>query len=430
MSFNYKKGLSLYQFCAYLLLPVMLVNMTVSENKWEIFGFSFAVPLYILTIVFAWYIVLKTRYSVLLFGMLLLAVTMRLMDLIASGDSFRYLSYIPLAWIYMMAGATIYGNTPKLLHKQLVVFLALCVPIMIAQILGVSQWVMVWDTSFLDNSLSSFTNDDVGKFKDIALYPTLFVNLDDFQNVIGQARPAGLTHNNNVLSIFISLAIALNIAIDRLSRLTLSDMFITLAAVLSMSKLVFGTAILIYVGYIFFGSRQKKFISLKLILIFMFALVLYYLMFPGLFLSHFSVGRVMTSIMLRLVDLIGALGLSDILPSIAALGELYRPGAHYIIGEGYTLWATVLRSPYAIYLIALIVIVLGLYYLRVRRINPRDAIVYKVTLLVCVFTQFSVPFYQQNSFQLIIGFALFPLFRKLWSKDICKIVDSVGKKHT
>ena len=104
MSFNYKKGLSLYQFCAYLLLPVMLVNMTVSENKWEIFGFSFAVPLYILTIVFAWYIVLKTRYSVLLFGMLLLAVTMRLMDLIASGDSFRYLSYIPLAWIYMMAG--------------------------------------------------------------------------------------------------------------------------------------------------------------------------------------------------------------------------------------------------------------------------------------------------------------------------------------
>ncbi len=418
MSFNYKKGLSLYQFCAYLLLPIMLVNMSVSENKWEIFGFSLAVPLYILTIVIAWYIVLQTRYSLLASGMLLLAVTMRLMDLFGLGDSFRYLSYIPLACIYMIAGAAIYGNTPTLLHKQLVVFLVLCVPIMIAQTLGVSQWLMVWDTSFLDDSFSEFTSDDVGKFKDIALYPTLFVDLDDLHYVIGQARPAGLSYANNILSIFISLAIAVNIAIDRLSRLTLSDIFITVAAVLSMSKLVFGISILIYVGFIFFGSKQKKFISLKLIVIFIFALALYYFLFPGLLLSNVSEGMVMTSMMLRLMDLIGALGLSDIFPSIAALGELYHPGAHYEIGEGYTLWATVFRSPYAIYMIALLVVVLGLYYLRIGRISPRMALVYKVTLFASVLTQFGVPFYQQNSFQLIIGFALFPIFKKLWSQNI------------
>jgi hypothetical protein len=363
-------------------------------------------------------------------GMLLLVVIMRLLALLGLGDSFHNLSFLPLAFIFMIAGAAIYGSAPKLLHKQLVVFLAFCVPIMIGQILGISPWLMVWDTSFLEGGLSyksGFTIDDVGKFKDLALYPTLFVNADDVNFVLGQARPSGLTHNNNVVSLFISLAIALNIAIDRSLRLTLSDIFISLAAVLSMSKLVFGMAILIYVGYLFFGSRQKKFISFKLIILFIFTLALYFFMFPGLLLINFSGGTIMTSVIVRLGDIISALGLSDIFQSITALEEFDFSTK---VSSGYTTWAKVLRNPYAIPMIAIIVAVLGRYYLQVSRIHPRDAIVYKITLLACVLSQFGVPFYSSQAFHLIVGVGLFPIFTKLWPKDICNTADSVGKIHT
>lgn len=414
MKINKKNNDYLKSCCSQLLLPIMLINITVGENGWGIGGVKLSVPLYILSILISYYLVARTPYFLISTGLLLFAILIRIADQISLGGSYYYFSYFPLSCIYVLAGASIYGQSPSLLHKHLVGFLVLSVPIMIAQKLGISQWLMLWDTSFLDDSLSSFTNDDVGKFKDIALYPTLFVNLENINFVIGQARPAGLTHNNNILSIFIALAIPLNLAMNRLSHLNLSDIFLTTAAILSMSKLVFGVAAFFYVGYIIFGSLQKKIISLRLFLLFTFGLILYYIIFPGLFLSNLSEGMVLVSILLRLTDLLGALGIADMLPLITALGEVYSPGSHYEIGKGYTLFATLLINTYAAYIIVFLIIFLIFYYFRSRSNNKANFIIHRITFIACILTQFGVPFYQQNSFQLIIGFSLYPIFKKLW----------------
>ena len=103
-----------------------------------------------------------------------------------------------------------------LLHKQLVIFLALCLPVMFLQILGVSSLLMGWNTEYAHDT-SILDIDELGTFKDIPLFPTLFVGIDDLNYSIGQGRPVGLLHSNNVLSIFVSIAACLNLVIKGVS---------------------------------------------------------------------------------------------------------------------------------------------------------------------------------------------------------------------
>ena len=54
------------------------------------------------------------------------------------------------------------------------------------------------------------------------------------------------------------------------------------------------------------------------------------------------------------------------------------------------------------------------YLYRIRNVNLRTWRIYLITLFVCILTQFGVPFLTSNAFQLIVGFALLPLFNKMW----------------
>jgi len=65
-------------------------------------------------------------------------------------------------------------------------------------------------------------------------------------------------------------------------------------------------------------------------------------------------------------------------------------------------------------------IVVGVFYvLRLRMMvrSLRGVMVYLSVLLVCVITQFAVPFVTASSFQLIFGFGMYPLFKKIWRSN-------------
>lgn len=405
---------AMFKFSAYMLLPLMLVNLTVAENRWTIFGLHPNQFIYAATIGLAWYAGAFSRYKLLVNIMLALAIAMRLLETLGGGESLREVSFAALAVVFAVAGAMIYGRNPLLLHKQLVIYLALCIPIMLLQILGVSSLLMGWNIGYLHDP-SVMGIEDVGSFKDIPVYPTLFVGIDDLEFSTGQGRPVGLMYAANPLSVFISIAVAINLAITRTSRTRFSDIVVTIAIVLAMSKLSFGVAILLYAGLLVFGGRERRLLVLKLIIVLAMVMFLYYLLFPGLFITNFSEGMVVSAIMLRLVDLLKALGIENYFGQLDDLAIVYRQSYVYVVGEGYSAVATLLRSKLLVPSLLAMTVGVVLYARRVRNmVSSRPTMVYVVTLLACVLTQFAVPFVGAASFQLIMGFALFPLFRKMW----------------
>ena len=418
----------MYKVGIYLLLPLMWINLTVAENRWTMLGLNPAQYIYALTIGIAWYVGACSRYRRLVTAMLMLAIIMRFLAAVGGGESFKDLGFAALAVVFAVAGAEAYGRRPSLLRKQLVIYLALCIPLMLLQILGVDSLLMGWNIGYLHDP-NLLTIEEVGSFKEIPLFPTLFVDIDDLMFSTGQARPVGLMYASNPLAIFVSLAIAINLAIVRSSRLSFSDIIVTVALVLTMSKLVFGVTMLLYLFFLVFGKLGRRLLVRKLIVVLAIVMFLYYLLFPGLFKTNLSESMIMHSIMLRLVDLLKALGIENSFGQILELDKAYQ-SSNEVIGEGYSSVATLLRSKQLVPLLFVMVTGSIIYVYRIRNMIFRPTMIYVVTLLTCVLTQFAVPFLRASSFQLIMGFAFFPLFKKMWlpqgprslSPDSCHLI--------
>ena len=398
----------------------MLINLTVSNNHWDIFGLRPDFIMYAIIIGLASYLGFRSRYRNIVTAMFCFWMVMRLLYSVSGGEPESFeLSRASLSIIFAVAGAIIYGRNPAFLHKQFMVYFALCIPIMLLQVLGVSQFVHGWNTDFAHTGAGLLVS-EVGTFKEIPLFPALFVGLDNLGHSIGQSRPVGLMYSNNPLSIFVSIFIALNLAIERTSRIRFSDIVATAMIVLTMAKLVFGVTIIIYLLFFVFGMGQKRILVLKLIVLLAIGLSFYYFLFPGLFINHFSEGMVMVSIMLRLGDFWRAAGFEMFSDTINELSFIYTPNTNLdivkttITGQSYSSFAMLVKSDMMILWLSMMILGFLLYLYRIRKIKIHIWRVYIVTLFVCIITQAAVPFYSTNAFQLILGFALFPLFNKMW----------------
>lgn len=407
---RYNVRFPLYAAAAYLLLPLMWLNITTGENRWEVLGIGVGQIVYWVMIGLGWYIAYRSPYWLVATVMLAVAVSSRLVEFGGGGEAAYAIRVAALAVIFIIVGASIYGRNPFLLHKQLVVFLGLCAVIMILQILGVSSLLMGWNTGYA-HDLSILDMDEIGTFKEVPLYPVLFVEIDELQYSIGQGRPVGLMHSSNILSIFVAAALVLNLGIPRTSSVRVSDIVLTVVAVLTMSKMVFVIAILAYACTFLFGARAKKRLAMKLTISFAMATLLYYFLFPGLFVANFSEEMIWTSILLRLLGIMHVIGIERyafFYDQQQLIGAIYREE------ESYSAVALLFKSDMLVPAIALMLLVSLVYAFRVWQMQAWPAMMYVVILLVCVATQFAVPFALAPSFQLIAGFGLFPLFRKLW----------------
>jgi hypothetical protein len=410
------RGSPEYKAAAYLLLPLMWVNLTAGENHWAILGLGVGQLLYWIIIGLGWYVAFRSPYQKIATAMLLCAFALRPMEAIGDGVVANVLRLGALAGVFTIAGAWIYGRDPNFLHRQLVVFLGLCVPIMLLQILGVSSFVLGWSTAFLDDQTVRISERDLGTFRDVPLYPTLLVAREDLIFSLAQGRPGGLMHANNIISIFVSIAVALNLVIPRSSRLRAGDLIITAAAVLAMSKMVFALQALLYVGVLLFAPMERKVLTLKLFFVFGIGFCLYYLLFPGLLQLNLSEEVFRVSFMLRLLGVLNAIGVESVgaflFDQALLIGRAYRED------ENYSDVAALLSSDVAIPALLAIGAAGLLYLYRMRQMGFGNSWGYAAFLFVCVATQFAVPFTAAASFQLLLGLALFPLFPHLWRNRI------------
>jgi hypothetical protein len=338
------------------------------------------------------------------------------------------LRYGALGLVFVLAGATLYGRNPYLIHKQLVIFLALCVPVMLLQMSGASSFFMGWNTEYADVP-SILELSQIGTFKTIPVYPTLFVSAEKVYYQVGQGRPVGLLYSNNVLSVFVAIAFGLNFALARSSRLRVSDVVVSVSLVLTMALTSYCSALLILAAFLVFGVAWRRRLVIKLVILLAILEATYYLLFPGLFLNNFSKPRLLQGLLVRGVVLSDMVGLDSIRSlydrSTIFLGEYVREG------QPYSGIAKLLKSPVGGAAAIGSMLVAVFYYRRLRvmrRTIDAPYLAYCVTAIACVLSQFGVPYYEAPSFQIILGFALFPLFRQLWPIAIKRLrsVDSDG----
>ncbi|MCX6237747.1 MAG: hypothetical protein NTY07_09365 [Bacteroidia bacterium] len=387
------------------------MNITTSANEWEIFGIGIGQTLFWVILGLAWSVCWQTPYRRVCNIALALALLIRGIELFSDSLLIHGLRVAVMPVLFVIAGAKIYGLNPSLIHKQLVVFLALCIPVMLLQISGADSFFMSWG---LEYDPSVFNYDKLGTYQKIPVYPTLFVGPENLYCTVGQSRPVGLLYSNNPLSVFVAITAGLNFALPRESRLRFSDVIVSLSLVLTMSLLAFTLTILIYAFFIVFGSLTNRRRGIKLVSLLALFLFLYYLFFPGLFLINFSVGKIMMSILFRGLDLAHSLGIS--FSRNFYYDQIQFLGA-FDTKESYSLYSILFKSSLAIPVVVSIFLLMISYYRRVVSIKytkDTSLLIYSITLIVCLLSNFAVPYVGAPSFQLILGFALFPLFKKLW----------------
>lgn len=378
---------------------------------WEIFGIGIGQTLFWIIIGLAWYIAVQTPYRHVSNIALVFSLLLRGIELFNDNLLLHALRVTVMAILFVITGAKIYGLNPSLIHKQLVVFLALCIPVMLLQISGADSFFVSWT---LNSDPNIFDYDKIGTYQKIPVYPTLFVRLENLNYQVAQGRPVGLLYSNNPLSVFVAITAGLNFALPKESRLRFSDVIVSLSLVLTMSLLASAMSLIIYAFFIVFGSISKRRRGIKLVSLFALFLFVYYLFFPGLFLNNFSVGKIMVSILFRGLDLVHSLGISF-------SSNFYYDQAQFLGAfdeeASYSLYSILFKSSWAIPVIICIFLLLISYYRRVviiKHTKDTSLLIYSITFIVCLLSNFAVPYAAAPSFQLILGFALFPLFQKLW----------------
>ena len=402
----------------FTLFPLFIINITTSANTWNILGLSIGQLFFYIIIIISSYIIVNTQYKFAAFILVFLSLVFHATNLFLGSFLIDGLKAISLGGIFVLVGGKIYGENPNLLHQQLTYFFLISIPFMICQMIGISSVFMLWNTDYA-HSIEVLDLSEIGTFKFIPVYPTLFIGLDELNYQIGQGRPSGLLNANNILSIFVLIGIVINLITAKTVKFRLSDFVVICILVLTMSFMDFLGTLLVFFYCILFGGRILRVKSIKLLIITIAFLSIYYLFFPGLFQANFGESKFLVSTLTRGLDIANALGLSGL--NDIFFDEVLLIGNAFSEDSSYSQISLILKSEYLIPLI-LGILFIGLFYLKSCKLfrkkrgeSTRD---FDLFLFCLIFSQFAIPYIEAPSFQFLLGFALYPLMQKFWSVKI------------
>ena len=297
----------MYKLIDQIFFPLMLVKLVIAANNFKIYFIDLGFLLFISSIFLALLVLIQTPYAFTGLILFLLSFAFFFLEIFSGDIIFSTLKTIFLDLLFLLAGAKVFLTSPGLIPRQLYLFFFLCIPVMLFQITGASSFFMFWNTDYL-HSPEILSPEELGTFKIIEVYPTLFRGSDELYLMIGQGRPSGLLHANNLLSYLICIGVALNAAFnDKKTTLKAQDYILATISVLSMSFTVF-VIFLISVIYLLSENFIK---AIKLLFAFSFILLIYYLFFPGIVENFFSETTIFSKIFSRFYELAYSIGFYD-----------------------------------------------------------------------------------------------------------------------
>jgi hypothetical protein len=393
---------------------VLLINITFSANGWNLLGLSLGQLLYWYLLFLGFLIFLKSSYLKIGYILLFATVILKGINLLLVLPWIEFIGDVSSGLFFILVGSILYGKNLTILYKQLLYFFALSIPFMILQKIGCHTFFYGWSTElFHENGTYSFDEvRDLGViFKNIPLYPTLFVDFEDLTYVMYQGRPTGLLYSNNVLSVILSLFLALHFSISStIIRKSRNIIVISLIISLIMSTLVFGVLILLFV-YFYFVNKNKilNMNALKTFSFTVLMLILHYLFFPGLTLSSLGLHNAV-SFVSRFDQIFQAFGV-DYFQDFKVLNNLDLKD-----DESYSLIGSLVKNDSFYIFIFLFLVLLVVYNRNVKKMKGQE-LVYVTVFIVCILTQFGVNFLRAPSFQIFLGIAFYPFMKSHVSKS-------------
>ncbi len=303
---------------ARLTLPMFLmINVTLMQNGWGV-----GVYFYYFSLIVSFFLLLKTIYAKYSIVIIPLMMASKILEFALPG--LTIINTILSGILFFLVGLIIYSKKPYIIRNVLIFYLLLNVPIMLLQTSGVSSVLMYWNTDY-SHTLTVLDLREVGTFKNITQYPTLFVDIDNLYYQIGQGRPSGLMPANNLLSVIIVFAIVMNLYLRKAANLNIGDIIVNMSVVISMSKLTLFVALFLYLSEIIRGIHLTKVSALKNILVLIAVFFLYYLFFPGILATNYRADSIIYSFGIRLIDLATTFGFDDLLVILSNSLDFYNP---------------------------------------------------------------------------------------------------------
>lgn len=198
---------------------------------------------------------------------------------------------------FCICGAWICISKPRLLRNQFSLFMLLSLPLMVVQLLGITEWAHVLRTDFhsdLDQSLEM---------------QSVFMRTSaDTVITTLQTRPAGFLHANNFLAVFIIGTLVLRLACSLPKKLDLYDYALLGVITIAMSKTVFLAFTLMAIMMLIIGNGTQRKHIIQMSAGLALCLAAYSQLFPGLVEYTMSFENANLNFDYRLADLLSAVG--------------------------------------------------------------------------------------------------------------------------
>lgn len=303
---------------------------------------------------------------------------------------------VALSLLFCAAGAVLVSSNPAVVYRQLLFIGIISIPVMIVQMTGVLPRSEILNTEHTEDVQTP--------------QPTFLVSEADLHYRTSQARPAGLTHSNNFLSLVAVFALALHFARLKQPWLTRRDVIVCVFALLTMAKVVLLLYGVILAWKLLTGERHERQRMLRVAGLTAVVLGVYAVCFPGLFAANTASYKLSYSFFIRANDF------AEMLPDgnpvrdwlQAQLAGTPRANVGAASLSGYAQIISILPYVLAGVLLAAPVFWKGLR--NVRRQYPELVDMTVLTLFILLLYPTAVPMFRAQIFWFIGGFALLPFF--------------------
>ncbi len=204
---------------------------------------------------------------------------------------------VTLNVLFLAAGAIAGQLQRENVKNALLAITLLSGIVMLLQVLGVGEWTQALTTNGILPG---------GGRVEVPLEPSFLVTARDFQGSYLQGRPSGLFHSNQFACLVVMITMAFFLTTNRVSGLFLG-FSLCFVSVLLLSKVVFLGIIGMLIVLFLLGHRRT---SVKYFIMMAAAVLLYFVLFPGLLNLFLINPHVMAvSLVVRLVDVAAAIGI-------------------------------------------------------------------------------------------------------------------------
>lgn len=379
--------------------------------------FPVGVLFYWTALILGFYVIAKTFKNILLnFFILLVAFTFSVLNIFIDNPIIFFLSILSKSSILCLVAAITVIRYPKMLNWQILVFLVCTIPIMILQILGVSETVHALNTLF-------YTYDESGgAVWDLQLTNLFFTNSNQIVYNSSQARPPGLFHSNAILSPILLGFAAYNFSYSKNKNLFLTDILVLIAVVLVMSKI---SVLGIFLILLMTRRTNKKFKKTFFLLIVFY--LLYWFFLPVFFINNLSLDAFYSSSYYRLIDLYIFISnnaeVKDEFINILSSELSFNYINESDIGGVSGIAKIIKYLPFFVVLLFIFRKRIFSYYKEFKCFSPALFVVSKTTLITLIICNFATPLYKAPMFGYFLGIALLPFLYHLFKNKFDSLKD-------